>query len=67
MNLSDIKNEDLRKFMTAIGGLTEIWAFAFNNFMKHFNNDKVLAMEATSAFMHTIMFNVLLNSDEREE
>ena len=64
MNLSDIKNEDLKNFMTAIGALTELWAFTYTNFMKQFNDDKELAMDNTAAFMHILITGMLLERGE---
>ena len=65
MDINNIGNDELKKFLVAIGSLTEIWMFTYQNFMKQgLNKDD--ALEHTQAFMAVYMGTTFGNTKNEE-
>ena len=65
MDINNIENDDLKKFLVSLGSLTEIWMFTYQNFMKQgLNKDD--ALEHTQAFMAVFMSTSLGDVEDEE-
>ena len=58
-------NEELKAFLVALGSLSEIWMFTYNNFKKQGLNEED-ALKHTKAFMEVFASEMLNGSDDKE-
>ena len=67
MDINNIENNDLKKFLVSLGSLTEIWMFTYNNCKKQGLNEED-ALKHTKAFMEVFSSEMLNGSDgEKDE